>query len=371
MLVVIAACGLHADALAVMIRHDIPDSAYVELALLPDFAASRVTLLTDSQSTSGTLISPRHVITAGHLVAGWVPENTHNAPCALEIRIGTNLCTGTHVFLFPAYDRSLLCGGFDVAVIRLAEPVSDPPPAAIWTGGVYPGQRFIGVGQGRTGTGHDNDEPFWDGLYRGFENTADYFFPPEEHSHWRSDFDNGDPAYNTLAGVLFGPTNLPLEGGSSPVPLPLEGSVAAGDSGSGVYLQKQTGWLLAGITSYRWYSQYGGQAGFVNLSNPDIASWLADIASVENTGFPCVNQVPSFLKVEADSSRVILFGNPDRPYELQGTDSLQAPGVWTSQGTYAVTSLPFIISFPAETPPPRFLRAVERPDRVRQGQGPP
>ena len=72
-------------------------------------------------------------------------------------------------------------------------------------------------------------------------------------------------------------------------------TAAAGDSGSAVHVQKRSGWLLAGITSYRWFSQYGGQACYVNLSSPDVAAWLAQVAVTEGTTFRLVSTADSQL----------------------------------------------------------------------------
>ena len=348
-------------AVAIMIRHDVPDSAYVDMAMHPDFSASRTALLTLSQTTSGTLVSPRHLLTAAHLVAGWVPEETNEAACSLNVRIGTNLFAGARVFLFPGYDRARVCGGFDVAVLRLSEPVAEMAPAGIWIGGVVLGQRFAGVGQGKTGTGLDNDEPIRDDRFRGFENVVDYLYGPDGHGHWRSDFDNGESAFNTLSNTLFDATNVPLAAASAATPLPLEGTIAAGDSGCGIYLPKRTGWLLAGVATYRWYSGYGGQAGFVNLSDPEIAGWLASVSESENAGFQFVREVPAVLRTDADSSRMAVCGNLDRTYEIQGTESLAPPCSWTPLGAHAATNSPFEIVFPPGSLPYRFFRAVEQP----------
>lgn len=344
---------------AVMIRHDVPDSTYTNRAQEAQFAASRVTLLTEIETTSGTLISPHHLVTAGHLVAGWVPVGSNEAPSNIGIQIGTNLLTGVYVYLFPAYDRDLSAGGFDVAIVRLSDVVTNVTPASVWTGGVDLGQRYTGIGQGRTGTGLDNNEPLSGGVYRGYENTVDYLYGPAEYDHWRGDFDNGDAAYNSLTNILYGTTNQAITGTSSAVSLPLEGTAAAGDSGSAVYVQKRSGWLLAGITSYRWYSQYCGQAGYVNLSSPDVADWLAAVAAAEATEFQFVTEVPSMLQLENSMGQLQIEGNIDRHYEVQVADTLIGTDVWRVLTNITVTTIPFTIPLPITNGPSQFFRVLE------------
>ena len=244
--------------------------------------------------------------------------------------------------------------------MRLAEPLAEVRPATLWVGGVDLGQRFTGIGQGRTGTGLDNNEPGAGGVFRGYENTVDYLYDPAAYRHWRCDFDNGDPAYNSLAEVLYDTVPQAITGTSSALALPLEGAAAAGDSGSAVYVQKRSDWLLAGITSYRWYSQYGGQAGYVNLSAPEIGAWLSDVATAESTAFTCVTQIPALLRWAPESAHLLIEGNLDRPYRIEVSPSLLATDGWESLTNLTLTGFPCTVSLPT-SPPPLFFRAIENP----------
>ena len=348
-------------AAAVMIRHDVSDAEYQALAAQPDYAASRVALLTELEHTSATLISPRHLITAGHLVAGWVPAGTNEAACTLLTAVGTNVYQSEYVYLFPGYDRVRVCGGFDVAILRLSEAVTNPSPARVWVGGVQNGQPFAGIGEGRTGTGLDHNEPLPGGVFRGYQNTVDYRYDATEYLHWRTDFDNGTTNANTLAYILYDATNTTIAGVSSTDPLPLEGTIAAGDSGSAVYFKTRTGWMLGGIASYRWYSQYGGQAGFVNLSAPELRQWLSDVAAAEGVVFDLVEELPPVLAWGADPSSLLLYGNEGHPYELQGCASLGDPGGWYGMALCTATSIPCTVSFTNTDTQALFLRFREAP----------
>ena len=162
--------------------------------------------------------------------------------------------------------------------------------ATLFSGRVTVGETFVGIGQGKSGTGKDKDEPKPIGTFRGDENTIDYIFDKDAFTHFRSDFDEGTDEYNTLERVSYGPKNLTIKGKSSKTPLPLEGTTAAGESGSGSgsRVQRNKKYHLAGIASYRYFSMFGGQAGSVNLSHPAMINWIRAVSLVENVSFEIV-----------------------------------------------------------------------------------
>lgn len=272
-------CGL---AQAVMIRHDVPEERYLDLARDPAFRAGCVTIVDARGDYTGILIGRRWVLTVGHPVFGFLQPGESSGPLATRIRIADVECESEFAHLHPSYDRVKHFGGADLSLIRLRHPgVARIEPATIFAGGIALGDRFVGIGQGKSGTGLENDEPKPAGTFRGYENTVDYLFPEGEFAQFRADFDNGTDDYNTLARVLYGENNLEIQGGSSKDPLPLEGAPAAGDSGSGVWVKRNGSYLLAGVASYRHYSMYGGQGGYVNLSHPAIIDWIERVAHAE------------------------------------------------------------------------------------------
>lgn len=278
-------CGIVAQA--VMIRHDVDDKQYLDLANRPEFAAARVTILDPRGSYTGVLISKRHVLTCGHPVFGSMPANASQGRMKVMVRVGEKEYPAEFAYLHPSYPRDIHYGGADVAIIRLSAPgAAKIAPATIWMGGLKPGDRIVGIGQGKTGTGNDRDEPKAPGTFRGYENTIDYVFDREEFEHVRTDFDNGTDGGNTLSTRLFkGDKEVAIKTDSSKEPLPLEGAGAAHDSGSGIFVERDNAVYLSGIFSYRNFSSYGGQSSYVNLSSPAIAAWIRRIADVERAKF--------------------------------------------------------------------------------------
>ena len=276
-------------ASAVMIRHDVEERSYIGLGARDEFQAGRITMLDRRGNYTGVLISNRHVLTVGHPIVGYLPAGESQGAVSVKIRIlGADYETD-HAVLHPQYDRIPHFGGADLAVIRLKAPgVSKLRPATIWSGGLKLGERFVGVGQGKSGTGRDNNEPKPDGIFRGYENTIDYMHPEKDSAEFRADFDNGTEQFNTLSRALLGVEKEPYQGQSSKLPMPLEGTTAAGDSGSGVWVMRNDVYCLAGIASFRHFSMYGGQAGYADLSASKV--WLNSVSQMENTPFAIVEK---------------------------------------------------------------------------------
>src|SRR5262249_18863918 len=154
-----------------MIRHDVPDEKYIGLAAKAEFQAGRVTVLDSRGDYTGVLIADRFVLTAGHPVVGFLREGQTQGPVVLNVRHGDEVCDAEFAYLHPKYDRAANAGGTDLAVLRLKRPgLPTVTPTTIWVGGVSPGDRFVGVGQGKSGTGRDKDEPKAAGTFRGYEN---------------------------------------------------------------------------------------------------------------------------------------------------------------------------------------------------------
>jgi hypothetical protein len=262
---------LAVTARAVTIRHDVADQRYRELARRPELAAGLVVTRPDAPVPGGgVLLHPRCVLTAGHV-------GSVEGPADMPVAYQGKRYIVDHVYLYPGFKQAReTFGGHDLAILRLkGAGLTGVPPAVVWRGGLRPGQRFIGVGQGKTGTGRQNDEPDAARTFRGYENTIDHVFGSERHGLLVADFDSPEGQGNTLAHTLFYPTRTPIRGRSSATPLPLEGAATAGDSGSGIWGLIGGKHRLIGITTFRIYSGYGGQSYYVNLSDPRLADWIA------------------------------------------------------------------------------------------------
>ena len=269
---------------AVVIRHDVPEEQYLKLAADPALQASIVAVLDPRGSCSGVLLDAQHILTVGHPIEGYLAENTTEGPIQLPVRVRGEDFTAEYAYIHPQYDPIKNRGGADLAILRLSQAVPNFGGSVIWSGVVNPGLAFVGVGQGKSGTGKDRNEPLPRGTFRGYENVLD-FIHSDDYSLFRSDFDDDTPAHNTLSRVVYDRTNTLIKGASDAKPLPLEGTAAGGDSGSGVWLRRDGKHYLLGIATYRFFSMYGGQSAYVNLSHPVHVQWLKSVATAEATTF--------------------------------------------------------------------------------------
>jgi hypothetical protein len=219
-----AALALPLAASAIVIRHDTPDAQY----RVPDgFFPPLADLPVEGQ---GVLIAPRWVVTAGHAVAwqgGPIPEVT----IASRRRAVVKVIFHPDFKLPKVPDRgpvapwvTAFLGLRDIALIQLAEPVSDVKPALLYRG-PEKGQVAELIGKGATGDGVKgvaDDAPHRTVLRRAF-NRIDSADGPWLIDH----FEQAAKA------------------------LPLEGVIGNGDSGGPLLIQDHGVWKLAGVASWK------------------------------------------------------------------------------------------------------------------------
>jgi hypothetical protein len=220
------------QAKAITIRHDVPDSSYVSLAeLYPSVGRFSV-------GTAGTLIGSQWVLTAAHVA---VDLNVVSSTFA----VGGVSFALTDVIIHPDYVS--VASGNDLALVRLQDPVLNVTPSAYYNGVLELSQIGTSVGFGASGTGLTGSTGP-SGIKRGMQNTIDLFGDGTAllpRTTFLSDFDNPNPL-------------VPDSTTGSPVPLGLEGLVALGDSGGGVFIDLGSGPLLAGVHSYTLAPLDGG-----------------------------------------------------------------------------------------------------------------
>jgi len=214
------------------------------------------------QSGSGVLIGSDWVLTAGHIAFA----KGSTATFAIG---GTNYAVSSSI-THPDYSFGSLAS--DLGLVRLANPVTGIPVVRThqFTDSLLPtGLEAVWVGYGFTGTGLDGASPPLE--LRAFTNVIDGFGPDFEDlfpSSFVADFDRPDGSTNAV--------------GSTTAATRLEGNVAPGDSGGGVFVEIDGEYRLIGINSYTATldsfpagsnSRYGALSGATNLQG--FHAWIA------------------------------------------------------------------------------------------------
>ena len=173
--------------------------------------------------------------------------------------------TANQLIRHPQYVFGKELQGYDIGLAHLTTPVSGIAPATRYTASLEPVSIMTFVGFGMTGTGLTGANRV-DFKRRAFQNMADGDFG-NPSVLLGSDFDNP----HTAADNAFG----------DPAPLVLEGSVANGDSGGGVFLTTASQTYLAGVISFvaatdgSPNADYGDVTGFGRVSAFNI--WINGI----------------------------------------------------------------------------------------------
>lgn len=237
------------------IRDDQPAGGYLDLGANPAYASVGLFVNSWGYTGNATLIAPNWVLTAAHVLA---------AATAGTFTINGNAYLSSQLVVHPGWTGNAF-NGYDLALVRLTTPVLDVTPASLYLGSSELGQVGAFVGYGFTGTGLTGWQTL-DNQKRAFQNVIDGDFG-NPSVLLGSDFDNP----HTPADNDFGDSTALL----------LEGCVAPGDSGGGVFLYEDSQPYLAGVISFvagrdgSGNSDYGDVSGFGRVST--FAPWIASV----------------------------------------------------------------------------------------------
>lgn len=276
-----------------IIRHDVSEQDYLDLAAQPQFDCSgRIIQVSDSSGSSGVLITPKHVLSAAHIFidSDQVPDTTfsdgkrnikyhtsnqRSAPATdFVVKFGNDEYQGKTIYLHPDYSSS--GSNYDMAIIELEEEVTAIEPVKRNRNYDELHSKFVGVGFGASGIANKPQTVKLKSQKIAGQNVVDSIGGYLVEGRPAMMFYDFDHPTNTDCCNKMG----------SPIPEPLEYISTGGDSGCGIFRKKNQQWELIGILSggginikqFLKSGYYGKTSEFtrVSLFNPWIDKVVND-----------------------------------------------------------------------------------------------
>jgi hypothetical protein len=257
-----SACSLHAST----ILHTLNPQAYRDEAAYYPMVGKVATAGGSGLNGSGVLISNQWVLTAGHISQSKQAGDIFSLG-GVDYTIAS---TVTH----PDY-LSDGPNSYDLGLLYLSAPIPTATPAQMFRYDVPTsiiGKEATYVGVGFTGTGITGAQSSLIEL-RAFTNLIEFYGEQYFRSNtaFVSDFDNHDGTINRADSIAAATR--------------LEGSIAPGDSGGGVFVTEGGVRYLIGISSYSGAvntatenSKYGGISGAMDLQQ--FYPWISSTTGI-------------------------------------------------------------------------------------------
>jgi len=256
-------------AQAIVMRSGANESDYISLANNSAYSSvGRLDCSTQDAAflASGTLIAPDWVLTAAHVF---------DHARKLSFSIGGETYVADRMIANPNWNGNVW-SGYDIGLIHLSKPVKNVTPASLYTGTAELNQVDTTVGFGMTGNGASGGTKL-DGQKRAAQNVINEI----DHSRLLlSDFANPTSLDSTNPGPGTNSGLNSLDGLTVGIAktLPLEGLIAPGDSGGGLFITTRNGTYLAGVNSFVGSdfgtpnSTYGDFSGHTRVSA--FTNWI-------------------------------------------------------------------------------------------------
>lgn len=256
-----------------VIRHDVSEKKYIELANQKQFECIGQCFINEKFHCSFILIDHRYVLSAAHC---FVKRNEHTLlyetddPCKYTFRCKGQEIHAKRILIYPKYLDASTNGSCDIALVELEEPFNKVEVAKVNTEFDELNSEVVGVGFGAFGIANKPEtvQAIPDKKIAG-ENRIDSiggYKLSDKSSILFADFDCSD---NESCNQL-----------GTPEPMPLEYIGAGGDSGGGLFSKKDEEWKLIGVFSSTMYDinrmaktdYYGQIMGWTRVSL--FADWL-------------------------------------------------------------------------------------------------
>ncbi len=230
-----------ASAEAIVIRHDADTADYQALAADPAFdSVGFITINANTETpklqASAVLVHPQYVLTAAHFGLG-------NAS-GRQFTVAGETRSIVQKISHPDFDGDT-AGGWDLALLRLDEPITSVAPAALYEAPVAEGMLGTYVGYGETGDGNFGAQPDSRGVKLAGTNVIDQI---GGEVVFTTQVRNYSP--RTIVSDFDRPNSDNFNPLGSAEPTPLEMLVALGDSGGALFVEDEGQYFLAGTHSF-------------------------------------------------------------------------------------------------------------------------